>query len=172
MQMIWRLVHSSWILHSSCNKRRVAHIASLLSSVLHPSLFSDGDMHDADNEPGPLKWVCGSSHLYVYEFMGVGVSVRVCLLCMCVVFVCCSSIGLSHLLLHVNGTVCWKASGGGHKKSPDYSSCSFTFDRTLAIKSNNHKILHKRTEDADTLWLWCCLILFHFLGYTHVNLIE
>ncbi|TYG91203.1 hypothetical protein ES288_A12G243200v1 [Gossypium darwinii] len=55
-QMIWRLVHSSWILHSSCNKRRVAHIAALLSSVLHPSLFSDGDMHDADNEPGPLKW--------------------------------------------------------------------------------------------------------------------
>ncbi|KAL1136569.1 hypothetical protein V6Z11_A12G247800 [Gossypium hirsutum] len=54
--MIWRLVHSSWILHSSCNKRRVAHIAALLSSVLHPSLFSDGDMHDADNEPGPLKW--------------------------------------------------------------------------------------------------------------------
>ncbi|PPS09843.1 hypothetical protein GOBAR_AA10783 [Gossypium barbadense] len=72
--MIWRLVHSSWILHSSCNKRRVAHIAALLSSVLHPSLFSDGDMHDADNEPGPLKWVCGSSLLYMYEFMGVGVS--------------------------------------------------------------------------------------------------
>ncbi|KAK8520784.1 hypothetical protein V6N13_076919 [Hibiscus sabdariffa] len=55
-QMIWCLVHSSWILHTSCNKRRVAHIAALLSSVLHPSLFSDGDMHDADNEPGPLKW--------------------------------------------------------------------------------------------------------------------
>ncbi|MBA0773322.1 hypothetical protein Gotri_008606, partial [Gossypium trilobum] len=72
-QMIWRLVHSSWILHSSCNKRRVAHIAALLSSVLHPSLFSDGDMHDADNEPGPLKWVCGSSLLYMHEFMGVGV---------------------------------------------------------------------------------------------------
>ncbi|MBA0744267.1 hypothetical protein Gogos_006902 [Gossypium gossypioides] len=74
-QMIWRLVHSSWILHSSCNKRRVAHIAALLSSVLHPSLFSDGDMHDADNEPGPLKWVCGSSLLYMHEFMGVGVCV-------------------------------------------------------------------------------------------------
>ncbi|XVF51863.1 hypothetical protein PTKIN_Ptkin04bG0218100 [Pterospermum kingtungense] len=55
-QIIWRLVHSSWILHASCNKRRVAHIAALLSSVLHPSLFSDGDMHDTDNEPGPLKW--------------------------------------------------------------------------------------------------------------------
>ncbi|XP_022735879.1 uncharacterized protein LOC111289259 isoform X3 [Durio zibethinus] len=55
-QMIWRLVRSSWILHASCNKRRVAHIAALLSSVLHPSLFSDGDMHVTDNEPGPLKW--------------------------------------------------------------------------------------------------------------------
>ncbi|XWS49177.1 hypothetical protein CRYUN_Cryun13aG0141400 [Craigia yunnanensis] len=55
-QMIWRLVRSSWILHASCNKRRVAHIAALLSSVLHPSLFSDVDMHDTDNEPGPLKW--------------------------------------------------------------------------------------------------------------------
>ncbi|OMO96285.1 tRNA/rRNA methyltransferase, SpoU [Corchorus capsularis] len=55
-QMIWRLVHSSWILNASCNKRRVAPIAALLSSVLHPSLFSDGDMHDTDNEPGPLKW--------------------------------------------------------------------------------------------------------------------
>ncbi|XP_039022591.1 uncharacterized protein LOC120155085 isoform X1 [Hibiscus syriacus] len=55
-QMIWRLVHSSWILHTSCNKRRVAHIAALLSSVLHPSLFCDVDMHDTDNEPGPLKW--------------------------------------------------------------------------------------------------------------------
>ncbi|XVF10929.1 hypothetical protein REPUB_Repub07fG0225600 [Reevesia pubescens] len=54
-QMIWRLVRSSWILHASCNKRRVAHIAALLSSVLHPSLFGEGDMHDTDNEPGPLK---------------------------------------------------------------------------------------------------------------------
>ncbi|MBA0861839.1 hypothetical protein Goshw_001670, partial [Gossypium schwendimanii] len=80
-QMIWRLVHSSWILHSSCNKRRVAHIAALLSSVLHPSLFCDGDMHDADNEPGPLKWVCGSSLLYMHEFMGVGVCVRDYLIC-------------------------------------------------------------------------------------------
>ncbi|KAK6251036.1 hypothetical protein SCA6_005041 [Theobroma cacao] len=55
-QMIWHLVRSSWILHVSCNKRRVAPIAALLSSVLHPSLFSDGDMHETDNEPGPLKW--------------------------------------------------------------------------------------------------------------------
>lgn len=55
-QMIWRLVRSSWILHASCNKRRVAHIAALLSSVLHPSLFCDGDMHETENESGPLKW--------------------------------------------------------------------------------------------------------------------
>ncbi|XVE57547.1 hypothetical protein DITRI_Ditri04bG0099200 [Diplodiscus trichospermus] len=56
-EMIWHLVCSSWILHASCNKRRVAHIAALLSAVLHPSLFNDGEMHDTDNEPGPLKWL-------------------------------------------------------------------------------------------------------------------
>ncbi|KAI4327194.1 hypothetical protein L6164_019684 [Bauhinia variegata] len=55
-QMVWRLVHSSWILHVSCNKRRVASIAALLSSVLHPSVFNDESMHDTDNTPGPLKW--------------------------------------------------------------------------------------------------------------------
>ncbi|KAL6279881.1 hypothetical protein ACE6H2_016762 [Prunus campanulata] len=44
-QMIWQLVQSSWILHVSCNKRKVAPIAALLSSVLHSSLFSDESMH-------------------------------------------------------------------------------------------------------------------------------
>ncbi|GJQ94846.1 tubby-like F-box protein 8 [Tanacetum coccineum] len=33
--MMWHLVRSSWLLHVSCNKRRVAPIAALLSSVLH-----------------------------------------------------------------------------------------------------------------------------------------
>ncbi|KAF7828486.1 putative methyltransferase TARBP1 [Senna tora] len=55
-QMMWHLVHSSWILHVSCNKRRVASIAALLSSVLHPSVFSEESMHETDNAPGPLKW--------------------------------------------------------------------------------------------------------------------
>ncbi|XP_077235143.1 tRNA/rRNA methyltransferase (SpoU) family protein [Tasmannia lanceolata] len=56
-QMMWQLVHSSWILHVSCNKRRVAPIAALLSSVLHPSVFNDLRMHEtSDSEPGPLKW--------------------------------------------------------------------------------------------------------------------
>lgn len=73
MQIIWRLVRSSWILHASCNKRRVAHIAALLSSVLHPSLFSDEDMHDIDNEPGPLKWVRGLSLLCVHVCMNMWV---------------------------------------------------------------------------------------------------
>ncbi|KAL2233036.1 UNVERIFIED_CONTAM: hypothetical protein Sindi_1483600, partial [Sesamum indicum] len=54
--MMWLLVHSSWILHVSCNKRRVAPIAALLSSVLHYSVFGDGHMHEFDNGPGPLKW--------------------------------------------------------------------------------------------------------------------
>ncbi|KAK9275857.1 hypothetical protein L1049_023130 [Liquidambar formosana] len=58
-QMMWHLVHSSWILHVSCNKRRVAAIAALLSSVLHSSVFSDEGMHVIDNEPGPLKWFVG-----------------------------------------------------------------------------------------------------------------
>ncbi|KAB2622786.1 tRNA (guanosine(18)-2'-O)-methyltransferase-like [Pyrus ussuriensis x Pyrus communis] len=54
--MMWQLVQSSWILHVSCNKRKVAPIAALLSSVLHSSLFSDESMHMNDNAPGPLKW--------------------------------------------------------------------------------------------------------------------
>nr|GMD79755.1 uncharacterized protein LOC109185383 isoform X2 [Ipomoea batatas] len=55
-KMMWRLVHSSWILHVSCNKRRVAPIAALLSSVLQYSMFSDENMHELDGAPGPLKW--------------------------------------------------------------------------------------------------------------------
>ncbi|CAA3014630.1 uncharacterized protein LOC111390252 [Olea europaea subsp. europaea] len=55
-QMMWQLVHSSWILHVSCKKRRVAPIAALLSSVLHYSVFGDEGMHETDNAPGPLKW--------------------------------------------------------------------------------------------------------------------
>ncbi|GMH28826.1 hypothetical protein Nepgr_030669 [Nepenthes gracilis] len=56
VQMMWRLVRSSWVLHISCDKRRVAPIAVLLSSVLHASVFRDEGMHMADNAPGPLKW--------------------------------------------------------------------------------------------------------------------
>ncbi|KAE9607417.1 putative tRNA (guanosine(18)-2'-O)-methyltransferase [Lupinus albus] len=55
-QMMWNLVRSSWILHISCKKRRVASIAALLSSVLHPLVFNDEHMHQTDNGPGPLKW--------------------------------------------------------------------------------------------------------------------
>ncbi|XP_073122421.1 uncharacterized protein [Henckelia pumila] len=56
VQMMWLLVRSSWILHVSCNKRRVAPIAALLSSVLHYSVFGDEGMHEFDCSPGPLKW--------------------------------------------------------------------------------------------------------------------
>ncbi|KAI3821527.1 hypothetical protein L1987_09095 [Smallanthus sonchifolius] len=56
VQMMWHLVRSSWLLHVSCNKRRIAPIAALLSSVLHDSVFSDMDMHEFNNTPGPLKW--------------------------------------------------------------------------------------------------------------------
>ncbi|XP_031391362.1 uncharacterized protein LOC116203654 isoform X2 [Punica granatum] len=55
-QMMWQLVRSSWILHASCNKRRVAAISALLSSVLHPSVFSDESMHISESAFGPLKW--------------------------------------------------------------------------------------------------------------------
>ena len=61
IQMMWSLVRSSWILHASCNKRKVAPIAALLSSVLHSSLFADERMHTTHGAPGPLKWVCGLS---------------------------------------------------------------------------------------------------------------
>lgn len=56
--MIWQLVRSSWILHTSCNKRRVAPIAALLSAVLHASLYREEEMHVAADGPGPLKWFC------------------------------------------------------------------------------------------------------------------
>ncbi|GJX69126.1 hypothetical protein Tco_0304853 [Tanacetum coccineum] len=49
--MMWHLVRSSWLLHVSCNKRRVAPIAALLSSVLHDSVFGNMDMHELDNTP-------------------------------------------------------------------------------------------------------------------------
>ncbi|EEF37970.1 RNA binding protein, putative [Ricinus communis] len=55
-QMMWHLVRSSWMLHVSNNKRRVAAIAALLSSVLHASVFADEAMHTNNNGPGPLKW--------------------------------------------------------------------------------------------------------------------
>ncbi|CAN7109062.1 unnamed protein product [Brassica rapa subsp. narinosa] len=55
-QTMWQLVKSCWILHISCKKRRVAPIAALLSSVLHSSLFSNKDMHVAEDGDGPLKW--------------------------------------------------------------------------------------------------------------------
>ncbi|CAA7028190.1 unnamed protein product [Microthlaspi erraticum] len=55
-QTLWQLVKSCWILHISCKKRRVAPIAALLSSVLHSSLFSNKDMHVAEDGHGPLKW--------------------------------------------------------------------------------------------------------------------
>lgn len=66
--MLWHLVRSSWILHVSCNKRKVAPIAALLSSVLHSSLFSDESMHIIDGAAGPLKWVCTLS-LFYYIYM-------------------------------------------------------------------------------------------------------
>ncbi|KAF3600975.1 hypothetical protein F2Q69_00033362 [Brassica cretica] len=55
-QTMWQLVKSCWILHISCKKRRVAPIAALLSSVLHSSLFSNKDMHVAEDGDRPLKW--------------------------------------------------------------------------------------------------------------------
>ncbi|GJR00768.1 tRNA/rRNA methyltransferase, SpoU family protein [Tanacetum coccineum] len=49
VHMIWYLVRSSWLLHVSCNKRRVAPIAALLSSVVHDSVFGNMDIHELDN---------------------------------------------------------------------------------------------------------------------------
>ena len=75
IQMMWHLVRASWILHVSCNKRRVAPIAALLSSILHSSVFSDENMHVAKNAPGPLKWVCGLS--LSLSFVGVLITYRI-----------------------------------------------------------------------------------------------
>lgn len=66
LQLMWQLVRSAWILHVNCNKRRIAPIAGLLSSVLHTSLFDDMRMHvEADGQPGPMKWVSGLSFLSI-----------------------------------------------------------------------------------------------------------
>lgn len=65
--MMWRLVRSSWILHVNNSKRRVVSIAALLSSVLHTCVFADEGMHLIDDEPGPLKWVCNSSCVNVFN---------------------------------------------------------------------------------------------------------
>ncbi|XP_060207448.1 uncharacterized protein LOC132635184 isoform X2 [Lycium barbarum] len=56
IQMMWKLVRSSWILHVSCKKRRIAPIAALMSSVMHYSVFGNEKMHEYENAPGPLKW--------------------------------------------------------------------------------------------------------------------
>ncbi|KAG9452528.1 hypothetical protein H6P81_005432 [Aristolochia fimbriata] len=57
VETMLNLVQASWILHVNCNKRRVAPIAALLSSILHFCLFNDPDMHErTDGQPGPLKW--------------------------------------------------------------------------------------------------------------------
>ncbi|EEC74324.1 hypothetical protein OsI_09608 [Oryza sativa Indica Group] len=56
-EMMMQFVKSSWILHLSCNKRRVAPIAALLSAVLHPAIFPNLEMHQENEKgPGPLKW--------------------------------------------------------------------------------------------------------------------
>ncbi|XP_051205949.1 uncharacterized protein [Lolium perenne] len=56
-EMMMQLVKSSWILHLSCNKRRIAPIAALLSAILHPSIFPNLELHEANEKgPGPLKW--------------------------------------------------------------------------------------------------------------------
>ncbi|KAL5219440.1 hypothetical protein ABZP36_020124 [Zizania latifolia] len=56
-KMVMQFVKSSWVLHLSCNKRRVAPIAALLSAILHPAIFPNLEMHQGNEEgPGPLKW--------------------------------------------------------------------------------------------------------------------
>ncbi|CAL4928552.1 unnamed protein product [Urochloa decumbens] len=56
-ETMMQLAKSSWILHLSCNKRRVAPIAALLSAILHPAMFCNLEMHQTNEKgPGPLKW--------------------------------------------------------------------------------------------------------------------
>jgi hypothetical protein len=83
-QIMMQLVKSSWILHLSCNKRRVAPIAALLSAILHPAIFPDLEMHQTSEKgPGPLKWVsCHILSLLLY------IVVRLC---------CIGLVGLHHL---------------------------------------------------------------------------
>jgi hypothetical protein len=54
---MWELVSSAQAAMANSNKRKVAPIAAFLSSILHPSIFLDVEMHEVQND-GPLKWVC------------------------------------------------------------------------------------------------------------------
>jgi tRNA guanosine-2'-O-methyltransferase len=42
---------------ANSNRRKVAPIAAFLSSILHPSIFLDVEMHEVDGNDGPLKWL-------------------------------------------------------------------------------------------------------------------
>jgi hypothetical protein len=83
-QMMMQLVKSSWILHLSCNKRRIAPIAALLSAILHPSIFLNLELHQENEKgPGPLKWVssnicflllhCFYCETFLLFFLSVGI---------------------------------------------------------------------------------------------------
>ena len=148
VQMIWQLVRSSWILHTSCNKRRVAPIAALLSAVLHASVFREIEMHVASNGPGPLKWVC---IFYVHFGLWIFPSFHVFAWCICIIVV-----------------VLRKGSWRRNEKSSYYSPCRPSLDRVVALKSYYPQVLHERAKGFDTLWFWwvaCyCSLLFivHF----------
>ncbi|KAH8973918.1 hypothetical protein BDL97_01G073400 [Sphagnum fallax] len=56
-QVMWELVSSAWAAMANSNKRKVAPIAAFLSSILHPSIFLDVEMHEVNGNDGPLKWL-------------------------------------------------------------------------------------------------------------------
>jgi hypothetical protein len=55
---MWELVSSAWAAMANSNKRKLVPIAAFLSSILHPSIFLDVEMHEVNGNDGPLKWVC------------------------------------------------------------------------------------------------------------------
>jgi len=52
---MWELVSSAWAVMGSSNKRKVVPIAAFLSSVLHPSIFLDVEMHEVHGNDGPFE---------------------------------------------------------------------------------------------------------------------
>ncbi|CAK9256652.1 unnamed protein product [Sphagnum jensenii] len=56
-QVMWELVSSAWAAMANSNKRTVAPITAFLSSIFHPSIFLDVEMHEVNGNDGPLKWV-------------------------------------------------------------------------------------------------------------------
>jgi hypothetical protein len=52
---MWELVSSAWAAMANSDTRKVMPIVAFLSSVLHPSIFLDVEMHEVHGNDGPFE---------------------------------------------------------------------------------------------------------------------